>query len=178
MNEGEGLPELEALGNERLQSKLSFRALAEPVDSAHRYHPRVSFCSRSEFRHAKTPPFLRRRLVQFIVGMIVVSAAMPVSLWLLRGRLPAQAYIAVPLIPGIGCGAIGGFYAASMRRQFKRAHDAGGRMCWNCGYALAGLADDGRCPECGRDYRLRELRENWKLSEWSPATPPGNGSEG
>ena len=36
-----------------------------------------------------------------------------------------------------------------------------GRVCYSCGFLLHGLPDQHTCPECGREYEIRSLRESW-----------------
>lgn len=50
-----------------------------------------------------------------------------------------------------------------LRRLFvSRVMRLQGRVCLSCGYNLQGSPDDGRCPECGKPYCLKELRRAWK----------------
>lgn len=39
--------------------------------------------------------------------------------------------------------------------------DRGFRFCVGCGYELSGLASEGRCPECGAQYEVSDLRNKW-----------------
>jgi len=113
--------------------------------------------------HPKTPPYLRRRVVQFVIAIIAVTAAGLVVMWLAHGRLPLYAYIVASTVPGAGCGVVSMVFATSMHRHMKRARGMDGRVCWSCGYSLHGLDDDGRCPECGHDYTLSDLRDKWMV---------------
>jgi uncharacterized membrane protein YhaH (DUF805 family) len=43
----------------------------------------------------------------------------------------------------------------------RRLRSLGYQVCPHCGYHLAGLASTGRCPECGGDYDVEEIRRDW-----------------
>jgi uncharacterized paraquat-inducible protein A len=40
------------------------------------------------------------------------------------------------------------------------------RVCLQCGYLLAQLPEKHRCPECGSEYDLSKIREEWE--HWEP----------
>lgn len=108
-----------------------------------------------------TPPFLKRRVWQFVavtaslsIGGILVQLAV-------RRYVPVWAFITASVVPGVACAVFSALFAVWMSRHYRRALDADGRICWHCGYALAGLADQGACPECGNPYTLAQLRERW-----------------
>ena len=42
--------------------------------------------------------------------------------------------------------------------------EANYHVCIECGYHLAGLPAEYRCPECGSQYRFQQLEHRWK--EW------------
>lgn len=43
-----------------------------------------------------------------------------------------------------------------------------GLRCWECGYAIDGLVDTSKCPECGMHYDENSLRTRWhQFSDWS-----------
>ena len=46
------------------------------------------------------------------------------------------------------------------RRVLRRVVRADYRLCPDCLYPFGD--DSGRCPECGRDYTLEEVREVWR----------------
>jgi len=50
------------------------------------------------------------------------------------------------------------------RRWLERARRHDGLICPQCGYVLKGLPEEHRCPECGREYDLRHVRDQWR--EW------------
>lgn len=35
-------------------------------------------------------------------------------------------------------------------------------VCLRCGYSVSGIGETGVCPECGRPFELRALRDEWK----------------
>jgi len=50
-------------------------------------------------------------------------------------------------------------HAIRFRRSLKALDFA---VCLDCGYLLRGLPDEHVCPECGRAFRLAEVREAWR----------------
>lgn len=46
-----------------------------------------------------------------------------------------------------------------VRRDFVAS---GGRLCTQCGHSLAGLPDQGHCPECGERFDIDLDRLAWK----------------
>ena len=49
--------------------------------------------------------------------------------------------------------------ATTAYRNDLRACD--GRMCWDCGYRLAGLLEDKHCPECGCAFTVTDNKVLW-----------------
>jgi uncharacterized paraquat-inducible protein A len=66
--------------------------------------------------------------------------------------------------------AVAGWIAWVMWPQYRlyRALRRHGRfICLRCFYSLHGLADVGRCPECGEPYNRQELSRLWRQWEIS-----------
>lgn len=50
-------------------------------------------------------------------------------------------------------------------------------FCVHCGWTLVGLPDEGKCPECGRPYRMKVVTmfradPRWVMSYWTFAGRP------
>lgn len=96
--------------------------------------------------------------IGWVVVMLVLAA---LSVWTphqpLRILGTYQGWVMfVPQFITIG---ITAYKTSAVRRAFV---DSGGRLCTECGHNLAGLADEGRCPECGHGYDTARDRRVWK----------------
>jgi hypothetical protein len=56
------------------------------------------------------------------------------------------------------------------RGLFTRVFEADWKLCPGCAHDLAGIGEHLTCPECGRRWILREVREAWMdlLAEGAP----------
>ena len=50
-------------------------------------------------------------------------------------------------------------------------------FCSHCGWTLQGLPEEGRCPECGRPYRIKIVRmfrrdPQWVIAYWQSSGKP------
>lgn len=52
----------------------------------------------------------------------------------------------------------------TVRKTRERVRDANGLVCTDCGFALRGLDEADRCPECGIEFRAHELRGFFRAS--------------
>lgn len=112
-------------------------------------------------RKRGVPRYLKRRVVQFVITLILVSLAGPVIQWFTQGKVPLWMFITAMALPGVACGGISWWFGIAMRNVQRRAVEADCMICWDCGYGLAGLTKDGICPECGESYTQSELRVLW-----------------
>ncbi len=68
------------------------------------------------------------------------------------GLLPMFAIgIAAPLV-----------FGHRARRFKKHVKERDYQLCINCGYDLVGLPQEYRCPECGGQYNMPEVKEAWQ----------------
>lgn len=96
------------------------------------------------------------------------------SVWLVLrapdvGTLWTGLYQLMPVL-GVALGvALNAWRERRIRRRVVRA---GGQLCTSCGHCLCGLPEIGRCPECGRDYRLEATMMAWAMGGYlTPVTP-------
>jgi hypothetical protein len=118
--------------------------------------------------------WLERRRVLFVALLIVLT----VIFLDVTGNSPPKAdpwvSIAIPLCTLLGLILII-LQRRRMRRKLRRLHY---RMCIYCGYRLTGLPPEGICPECGAEYDILNLIDQWR--EWmghelSRSPSPTNG---
>lgn len=112
------------------------------------------------------PPYLRRTLVRFFVIIVIGSVlSVVVPMVLSPRRVHLSVYIAAVALPGVAMGLAGAWFGFATNKHIKRAAELKFRVCWECGYHLRGLGDEGTCPECGKTYTLAELREKWTAGQ-------------
>jgi len=115
------------------------------------------------------PPFTRTRAVWYTVALTAVSCS-GLVVWTIYGfkGVPNGLNLAAIFLPLVGSLFATRWFARWSRRLREQALAADGRVCWECGYALTGLADRGECPECGTAYEAEALRRRWQLPPRKP----------
>ncbi len=93
-------------------------------------------------------------VVAGFLGSSIVSEVFTVSRWVTNT-------IALLALVGTPAGMAFGFWLS--RRDIGAVITRGGRACIGCGYDLTRQPDSGTCPECGRQYELESLREEWAV---------------
>lgn len=116
----------------------------------------------------KVPPFMLRRVVWFVVVISLISIVGTVVMLSLQRRLPLWAQLAITLVPVLATLPITFGFVRWSRGVGRRAFECRGRMCWDCGYVLTGLANSGACPECGKAYSLEGLQAKWRTTRLGP----------
>jgi hypothetical protein len=96
-------------------------------------------------------------LIPIIAVMVLLIAAVFdgrfVTLFWILGPKPVILMLAIPVV------ALG----AVMRKAVETRKEP---FCIHCGYALTGLPDHYRCPECGRPYTLAIINEYRRNPKW------------
>ena len=57
------------------------------------------------------------------------------------------------------------YYALWRGRLRRRFRENDGKLCIYCGHSLVGLAETGRCPECGVAFSIADHRAAWIRTE-------------
>ena len=77
----------------------------------------------------------------------------------------------VLVLGSLGIDILAGWKARRELAVRRTATEADNALCWQCGYRLLGLAEEGRCPECGWRYDdLEQVRKAWEA--WQPKRGP------
>ncbi|MCH2133646.1 MAG: hypothetical protein MK116_07840 [Phycisphaerales bacterium] len=96
-----------------------------------------------------------------MILVILSSANLPLIIfgidWLTQGNR-----IYILFLPILLDALILGWLVLRYFRLVRRARENDFRLCLHCAYVLAGLPDDGTCPECGKPYRLEKSRQTWE----------------
>ena len=86
------------------------------------------------------------RLVQ---GAVLVGVGVPVILVVVFGVWFA------------GAATVGRLRQRVRQADLARVKANGFKVCVGCRYDLRSLPEEGRCPECGRSYQLKNLARAW-----------------
>jgi len=145
-----------------------------PKDSLdRRYNPLRLFVGR---RPAGMPPAYWQRLkrIRVLVGLAVAIlwSGGAVGVLLIVDRI---VYLPVDVNVSL-CGMIAACLLGAglletipwiVKRRFckwLRKHEY--RVCTECGYLLGGLPEEHRCPECGVEYKMEDINQQWQ--QWVP----------
>jgi len=118
--------------------------------------------------------------LMMVVFLGIVFAMLILARTLSNGTLSTfvGGIVAIGLISGIAQIAIMRWsFARAVRRARKRVREADGLICTDCGFALTGLDECLRCPECGIEFRADELRGFFRASGILEAAAPTPSAE-
>ena len=107
--------------------------------------------------------------------LIWLVSILYVAMWE-SAPFPSDFGYALEIAIGLVLGSLGTdvLHAWKARRELavrRTATEADNALCWDCGYRLLGLPEEGRCPECGWPYDdLEQVRKAWEA--WQPKRGP------
>lgn len=108
---------------------------------------------------ARTSSRIRRRQSLLIVVLICL-VGWPLVMRLLNGLFSWWDVAAIVLIAGIVASRVFDAGRAKRTRDMLAACDY--RCCLSCKFDLRGLPESGKCPECGEQYEIEDVRKWWK----------------
>lgn len=109
-------------------------------------------------RAPRSPLLIRRARRWFAVALALSFIGLQIALWSDRAAVDsARVWLAVSIVALL----FAAWAVASVAKRLarRRAAAAGWLICPECTYPLD--RNEGNCPECGREYRKRDLRDEW-----------------
>jgi hypothetical protein len=119
-----------------------------------------------------------------LVPIILVLAAFPVMFFLPPAVMMQFLQVELKLV----LLALGGGITIVLWAVRNAINTRTDLFCIHCGYNLDGLTDEGTCPECGRNFKHKIIREfkkdphffiaRWKAVQTAPKATPFSAGEG
>jgi predicted RNA-binding Zn-ribbon protein involved in translation (DUF1610 family) len=152
----------------------------DPGTPIRRIHPARYLLPRAP-RGVPKALWVRLRPLRFLVGpLLVLAAAGPFAClgWTRiearqTARFPptslpwwstwvGQSLLQVGLVASLGIALMPRLARRRLRRLEREIIDDEFGRCLECGYALKGLPDEHRCPECGEPYKMTMVKKTWE----------------
>ncbi len=96
--------------------------------------------------------------VLLVAGLAAAFAFLPWHWWSWANVLVGYGKLIVTCV-GLAVASVGVAVQSAIRVRSEP-------FCIHCGYDLTGLADGGRCPECGRTFSLKVVEEYRRDPQW------------
>jgi len=110
----------------------------------------------------------------YVIPVYVASLSVVMLIEKLTGSTGAGVVKSVIVYSAVGALFVCWLIPRGVERRTRRiSRTNGGFLCPWCRYVLTGLADAGRCPECGDRYE-REVCERLYRHAYGPDAPTGN----
>ena len=112
--------------------------------------------------------FLRRAWPVFWLGIVLVAIGglMGVRLVFRGGRSIGELQEWVMSCCVIAGALVAGVTPVLLKRRFRRKLNASGyALCLRCGYRLDGLPAKHKCPECGEEFDVANVKTEWERWE-------------